>query len=60
MRSDSAGSGADTALPLAAEASRLGFDVVILCGAGTGEEALAAHNLAWRTYPLSRSGVNPL
>ena len=47
-------------LPLAAEANRLGFDVVILCGAGTGEEALAAHNLAWRTYPLSRSGVNPL
>lgn len=47
-------------LPLAQEASRLGFDVVILCGSGTGEEALAAHNLQWRTYPLSRSGVNPL
>ena len=47
-------------LPLASEAGRRGFDVVILCGEGTGEEALAAHDLEWRTYPLSRSGVNPL
>lgn len=47
-------------LPLAQEASRRGHAVVILCGVGTGEELLAEHNLNWRSYPLSRSGINPL
>jgi len=47
-------------LPLALEARRRGFDVIVACGAGTGEARLAAAGIDCRPFPLSRSGGNPL
>jgi glycosyltransferase involved in cell wall biosynthesis len=47
-------------LPLAREAAARGFEVLVACGAGTGEEELTAAGLNWRSFPLSRSGFNPL
>lgn len=46
-------------LPLAMEALSRGDAVVVICGAGTGEDRLADIGLAYATVPLSRSGVNP-
>ncbi len=46
-------------LPLAERARQLGFDVVVVCGAGTGEEALQELGIRYRTITLSRSGFNP-
>jgi glycosyltransferase involved in cell wall biosynthesis len=47
-------------LPLAIEARRRGFDVIVACGAGTGEARLSAAGIECRPFPLSRSGGNPL
>lgn len=47
-------------LRLASEARGCGFRVVVVCGAGTGEERLAEHGFECRTVPLTRSGYNPL
>lgn len=44
--------------PLAAEALARGDDVVVVCGAGTGEETLAS-DVRCRVVPLSRSGFHP-
>ncbi len=47
-------------LPIAEEAARRGYEVMVVCGAGTGEQKLGALNLSYRTLALSRSGINPL
>jgi glycosyltransferase involved in cell wall biosynthesis len=47
-------------LPLAREALARGFEVVVVCGEGTGEARLSAAGINCRTFPLSRSGFNPL
>ncbi|MCZ6852871.1 MAG: glycosyltransferase family 4 protein [Gammaproteobacteria bacterium] len=47
-------------LPIAEEAIRRGYEVMVACGEGTGEQKLVALNLSYRTLPLSRSGINPL
>ena len=46
-------------LPLAIEALARGLDVVVVCGAGTGEAALEEAGIRARTVPLSRSGIHP-
>ena len=46
-------------LPLAREAQHQGMDVLVVCGAATGEENVRSAELAVRTVPLSRSGFNP-
>lgn len=45
---------------LAVEALRQGAEVLVVCGIGTGEQALAQAQLPYRAVPLSRSGFNPL
>ena len=45
---------------LALEAANRGFDVLVVCGEGTGEERLAELGIPYRTIVLSRSGFNPL
>ena len=47
-------------LPIAEEAARRGYEVMVVCGEGTGEQKLGALNLSYRTLALSRSGINPL
>ena len=47
-------------LPLAQEANRRGFEVVVVCGEGTGEAGLERLGIRTRTVRLSRSGFNPL
>ena len=47
-------------LPLAEEARARGYDVHVVCGFGTGEEALVGHGLSAHPIPFSRSGFNPL
>ena len=47
-------------LPLALEASRRGDELVVFCGAGTGEHALDQLGVRHRTFALSRSGFNPI
>ncbi|MCZ6643385.1 MAG: glycosyltransferase family 1 protein, partial [Gammaproteobacteria bacterium] len=47
-------------LPIAEEASRRGYEVMVVCGEGTGEQKLGALNIEHRTLPLSRSGINPM
>lgn len=47
-------------LPLAREAQRLGYAVIVACGEGTGESKLAEAGLEYRVLPLSRSGFNPI
>ena len=47
-------------LPLAEEALRRGFDVLVVCGADTGERLLEEAGLRVTVLPLSRSGFNPL
>ena len=47
-------------LPLAQEAKKLGFDVVVVCGEGTGEKEFEQHGIRCRTVQLTRSGFNPL
>ena len=47
-------------MPLVNEARDRGMDVLIACGAGTGEEELEQQGLPYVSIPLSRSGFNPL
>ncbi len=47
-------------LPIAEEASSRGYEVMVACGEGTGEQKLVALNIKYRTLPLSRSGINPM
>ena len=47
-------------LALAVEAERRGMQVLVVCGADTGEDNVRNAGLAVRTVPLSRSGFNPL
>ncbi len=47
-------------LPIAQEASKRGYEVMVACGADTGESKLVALNIKYRTLPLSRSGINPM
>lgn len=47
-------------LPLAQEALARGDEVVVACGEGTGEARLNAAGIRCRSFPLSRSGFNPL
>lgn len=47
-------------LPIAEEASRRGYEVMVACGEDTGEQKLVALNIKYRTLPLSRSGINPM
>jgi glycosyltransferase involved in cell wall biosynthesis len=47
-------------LALAEEARRVGMQVMVVCGAGTGEDDVRAAQIEARTVPLSRSGFNPL
>ena len=42
-------------LPLAEEARARGYDVHVVCGIGTGEEALVGHGLSAHPIPFSRS-----
>ena len=46
-------------LPIAEEATRRGYEVMVACGEDTGEQKLVALNIKYRTLPLSRSGINP-
>lgn len=46
-------------LALATEAQRHGVEVVVVCGANTGEQGLADAGLRYLTVPMSRSGFNP-
>ena len=47
-------------LPIAEEASSRGYEVMVACGEGTGEQKLVALNIKYRTLPLSRSDINPM
>ncbi|MCZ6657418.1 MAG: glycosyltransferase family 4 protein [Gammaproteobacteria bacterium] len=47
-------------LALATEALARGFQVMVVCAEGTGEEHLAQYGLSYQTMPLTRSGLNPL
>ena len=47
-------------MPLAQEAKRRGIEVLVACGVGSGEEKLDEAGLKWLTFPLSRSGFNPI
>jgi glycosyltransferase involved in cell wall biosynthesis len=47
-------------LPLAQEAIARGYDVQVVCGEGTGEEGLRAHDVRAHVIPFSRSGFNPV
>jgi glycosyltransferase involved in cell wall biosynthesis len=46
-------------LALAVEAKRHEVEVVVVCGANTGEQGLADAGLRYVTVPMSRSGFNP-
>jgi glycosyltransferase involved in cell wall biosynthesis len=47
-------------LRVAQQAQVRGYEPVVACGAGSGEEALAAHGIRARPFALSRSGFNPI
>ena len=47
-------------LRLAQEAIARGYEPVVVCGASTGEAALAEYGIRCRSFDLSRSGLNPL
>jgi len=47
-------------LRLAREAQVRGYEPVVVCGAASGEQDLAAHGIRVRPFELSRSGFNPI
>jgi glycosyltransferase involved in cell wall biosynthesis len=47
-------------LRLAQEAGARGYERVVACGRSTGEAALCEYGIRCRTFPLSRSGLNPI